>query len=34
MENHANQSQSRRIYDKNLKEWFDVPANYYEEYNR
>ena len=34
MENHANQSQSRRIYDKNLKEWFDVPADYYEEYNR
>lgn len=34
MENHANQSQSHRIYDKDLKEWFEVPADYYQEYDR
>ena len=34
MEANDNQRQSNRIYDRNLKEWFEVPADYYEEYNR
>ena len=34
MQTKDNQRQSTRIYDRNLKEWFEIPANYYEEYNR
>ena len=25
---------TNRIYDRNLKEWFEVPADYYKEYDR
>ncbi|MDY5772463.1 MAG: hypothetical protein SPK32_03365, partial [Bacteroidaceae bacterium] len=34
MQTNDNQRQSNRIYDRNLKEWFEVPADYYKEYDR
>ncbi len=34
MQNFDNQSKPYRIYDKNLKEWFEVPKDYYETYDR
>ena len=34
MQNFDNPSKPYRIFDRNLKEWFEVPADYYKEYDR
>ena len=34
MQNFDNPCKPYRIYDRNLKEWFDVSADYYKEYDR
>lgn len=34
MKANDNQSKSNRIYDKGSKKWFEVPADYYREYDR
>ena len=34
MQNFDNPCKPYRIYDRNLKEWFEVPADYYKEYDR
>ena len=34
MQSFENQSKPYRIYDKSLKEWLEVPADYYKEYDR
>lgn len=34
MQTKDNQRQSTRIYDRNLKEWFAVPVDYYKKYDR
>ena len=34
MQTNVNPSKPYRIYDKSLKEWLEVPADYYKEYDR
>lgn len=34
MQTKDSQRQSTCIYDRNLKKWFEVPADYYKEYDR
>ena len=34
MQNFDNPCKPYRIYDRNLKKWFEVPADYYKEYDR
>lgn len=34
MKNNANESRSYRVYDKNLKQWFEVPEEEYRDFDR